>query len=188
MRDLILSAVYFAFGFAATNLSFSGASAAFVETVKAAEPITSAMTAVLWRIEVLSREEGMSLLTIVAGVLLSTIGNSKGGDTSGGGAASHAKNTTLAESLSSCAIVMLANLCFSFRGLHQKLFRATPQGNKSAIDDLNLQYRMQQIGILVMLVPVLTWDSKILWNQLSFPSINLIGLSLLNGFAFTGYK
>jgi drug/metabolite transporter (DMT)-like permease len=185
---LILSAIYFALGFAATNLSFSGASAAFVETVKAAEPITSAMTAVLWGIEVLSREEGMSLLTIVAGVLLSTLGNSKGGESSAGGASSHAKMTTLSESLTSCAIVMAANLCFSFRGLHQKLFRATPQGNKSAMDDLNLQYRMQQIGILVMLLPVLTWDSRKLWKELAAPSVYLIGLSILNGFAFTGYK
>ena len=41
---------------------------------------------------------------------------------------------------------MVANLCFSFRGLHQKLLRGTHQGTKEEMDDVNLQYRMQQIG------------------------------------------
>jgi drug/metabolite transporter (DMT)-like permease len=177
LRDLVLAGVYFALGFASTNLSFSGASAAFVETVKAAEPITSAATAVIWGIEVLSVEEGTSLVTIVAGVLLSTLGNTSGGD-----------GASLADSIRSCVTVMIANLCFSFRGLHQKLFRAAPHGSKNSLDDLNLQFRMQQVGILLLIGPVIIWDFRILLSQFSIPSSEFLGLALVNGFAFTSYK
>jgi drug/metabolite transporter (DMT)-like permease len=180
-----LSGVYFALGFAGTNLSFSGASAAFVETVKAAEPITSAATAVAWGIEVLSIQEGSSLLTIVAGVLISTLGNANHG---GGG-----EGSSLSQSLRSSASVMMANLCFSFRGLHQKLFRATPHGGKNSVDDLNLQFRMQQVGMIVLAVPVLIWDTSTLMSILFqhreiTPTLEFLGLALINGFAFTSYK
>jgi hypothetical protein len=50
---------------------------------------------------------------------------------------------------------MASNLCFSFRGLHQKLFRATPRGSASNVDDLALQCRMQQVGAIVLGVPAL---------------------------------
>jgi drug/metabolite transporter (DMT)-like permease len=49
-----------------------------VETVKAAEPITSAAVAVGWGIETLGSREVASLLAIVSGVLLSTWGNAQG--------------------------------------------------------------------------------------------------------------
>eukprot|EP00984_Skeletonema_dohrnii_P032142 scaffold25645_cov78-Skeletonema_dohrnii-CCMP3373.AAC.1 len=50
-------------------------SAAFVETIKAAEPTTSAATAVLWGIEQLVPEEVASLGGIIVGVVLSTLGH-----------------------------------------------------------------------------------------------------------------
>lgn len=74
--DLILAGIFFAMGFLTTNISFQRSAAAYVETIKAAEPITSAMVAVLWGIETLSPPEVSSLAAIVTGVLLSTIGNS----------------------------------------------------------------------------------------------------------------
>jgi len=186
LRDLILAGVYFSFGFAATNISFSGASAAFVETIKAAEPITSASTAVLWGIEVLSIPEAASLGTIVIGVLLSTLGNSSSGDVTA--------TSTLSKSLQSCAIVMLANICFSFRGLHQKLFRNVYP--KIPFDDLNLQFRMQQMGMMMLIAPVLIWDGRriltSLWVYNQRPtleySLYLLGLSVVNGFSFTIYN
>jgi drug/metabolite transporter (DMT)-like permease len=73
-----LTALYFTFGFLATNYSFERSSASFVETVKAAEPITSAAVAVGWGIETLGSREVASLLAIVSGVLLSTWGNAEG--------------------------------------------------------------------------------------------------------------
>ena len=75
--DLIMAGIYFTLGFLTTNLSFQRAAASYVETIKAAEPITSAAVAVLWGIETLSSQEVTSLTAIVTGVLLSTYGNSK---------------------------------------------------------------------------------------------------------------
>ena len=73
--DLIMAGLYFALGFLATNYSFHRSSAAFVETIKAAEPITSAAVAVMWGIETLGPPEISSLAGIVTGVALSTWGN-----------------------------------------------------------------------------------------------------------------
>jgi len=94
---------------------------------------------------------------------------------------------------------MVANICFSFRGLHQKLLRGTHQGTKEEMDDINLQYRMQQIGVLLFFVPAAVFEllpamSKV-WTL--FGSVGLFQsglmfrytvLSLLNGFAFASYN
>lgn len=190
---LVLAGICFAMGFLATNSGFLASSAAFVETIKAAEPITSAAVAVAWRIESLSSSEVGSLGSIVTGVLISTLahGSAKGG----GGAAS----ATLVQSLQSVMVVMTANLCFSFRGLYQKLFRATPEGSSAVIDDFNLQLRMQQIGFLLLVVPVIILDLpgifSTVWQMSS--EVGLLGsgimfrylaLSIINGMAFTSYN
>lgn len=155
-----------------------------METVKAAEPITSAATAVAWGIETISYPEALSLATIVLGVLLSTLGNTHGAS---------GTHTTMADNVRTCIIVMTANFCFSFRGSHQKLFRATPMGNQNLMDDLNLQYRMQQIGVGILVVPVVLFDGLSLvrhvWSGISVGSgVYYLGCALVNGFAFTSYK
>jgi len=196
--SLVLSAVYFCMGFLATNYGFSSAPASFVETIKAAEPITSASVAVLWGIESLSRQEVGSLGAIVTGVLLSTLGNNNA-------AATTTSSSSVGDSLRACLIVMASNLCFSFRGLYQKLFRATPEGNAQVVDDLNLQFRMQQIGVILLIVPVLIFEfpsiCRNLWNwsssqeetdaptgSLHVLTVRYLLLALLNGCAFTSYN
>jgi len=187
---------FFALGFLMTNYGFAGSSASFVETVKAAEPITSASVAVWSGIESLSKEETASLLAIVFGVALSTMGHSSGDDHAGSN--THHKHG-VSESVVACVIVMVANLSFSCRGLYQKLFRALPEGNTQVVDDLNLQLRMQQIGIALLIVPVLVWEASLivgnvgslhrahgLWS--SGVTSHYLLLSLLNGFAFTSYN
>lgn len=186
---LTLAGAYFCGGFLATNYGFSGSSAAFVETVKAAEPITSATVAVLWGIESLNQSEVVSLVTIVAGVLLSTLGNRQG-DTG--------TNTALAESARACMIVMASNLCFSFRGLYQKLFRATGEGGTAMVDDLNLQFRMQQLGSYLLFLPVVVFHGPTLLQYLlaittsneGIPAnlLHYIVMSLVNGCAFACYN
>lgn len=183
-------------GFLATNSGFLASSAAFVETIKAAEPITSAAVAVLWKIESLSSHEVLSLGSIVAGVLISTLAH---GSAKGASSDSVSVSASFVQSLQSCAVVMTANLCFSFRGLFQKLFRASAEGSSQAIDDLNLQLRMQQIGVLLLAVPVIIIDLPGVFSnvwQLS-SEVGLFGsglffryvaLSLINGIAFTSYK
>ena len=193
--NLVLSGACFAMGFLATNSGFLASSAAFVETVKAAEPITSAMVAVMWRIETLSSPEVLSLGCIVAGVLISTFAHS----TTQAADSSESVGASLLLSLKSCMVVMASNLCFSFRGLYQKLFRASPEGSAQVIDDLNLQLRMQQIGVMLLLVPVIIFDLpgilSYLW-ALTFEVgllrsgvlFRYLGLALINGIAFTSYK
>mmetsp|Transcript_3560 Transcript_3560/g.7903 ORF Transcript_3560/g.7903 Transcript_3560/m.7903 type:complete len:603 (-) Transcript_3560:2129-3937(-) len=196
--QLLLAALYFALGFLLTNYGFQSGSAAFVETIKAAEPITSATTAVMWGIERLEREEIMSLGGIVVGVVLSTLSHRGDGKVelqkpvNDGSNDVHADATSL---IAKCFIVMLANLCFSFRGLHQKLFRATPQGKASVMDDLNLQYRMQQIGVMILIVPAVLGNASLITHQLKIVLSGGVGnglhyllLSTVNGFAFTSYN
>ena len=106
---------------------------------------------------------------------------------------------TVMESFVSCCIVMTANLCFSFRGLHQKLFRASSHGSASEVDDLNLQYRMQQIGVYALLVPVIIWNGPGMianvWKLSRTTGLiqngillRYLTLSIVNGLAFTSYK
>lgn len=188
-NQLLLSSIYFTIGFLFTNLGFSSGSAALVETVKAAEPITSATTAVLWGIEQLVPEEVASLGGIIVGVVLSTLGHRA--------KAQDGLELTSQSLLKSSLIVLLANLCFSFRGLHQKLFRSTPQGKVTVVDDLNLQYRMQQIGCLLLSVPALLQSSSLPSRVLQYLSteevtvrllLRYIMLCLVNGVAFASYN
>lgn len=195
-NQLLLAGIYFALGFLLTNFGFQSGSAAFVETVKAAEPFTSASVAVLWGIEILGKEEVASLTGIVGGVVLSTLGHrAKPAAADGGGTG---ELVIPSQSLKTkCIIVMLSNLCFSFRGLHQKLFRSTPQGSSVLIDDLNLQFRMQQIGVLMLIVPTLLgYSVHGLANMQGFSingsstkyALEYVLLSLVNGLAFTSYN
>ncbi|CAB9522847.1 Phosphoenolpyruvate/phosphate translocator [Seminavis robusta] len=185
--NLVLAGVCFATGFFATNFGFLASSAAFVETVKAAEPITSAAVAVMWGIEVLSGPEMLSLGSIVAGVLISTLAHS-----SAAAQGTDAGASSMMQSLQSCLVVMTANLCFSFRGLYQKLFRASPEGSAAVIDDLNLQFRMQQIGVMLLIGPVIMLDLRELlghiWEVRSGIAIQYVALALVNGIAFTTYN
>lgn len=186
---LLAAGTFFSVGFLTTNYAFAGSTASFVETIKASEPITSAAVATLWQIEVLGRNEILSLATIVLGVLLSTLGND--GNATNGSSTTDVSVTSLHDSLRTCIVVMVANLCFSFRGLYQKLFRADP--NIVMLDDLNLQYRMQQVGVGLLVVPALVWEGPGLvlywWRHATQASVaRYLILSLLNGLCFTSYN
>jgi len=178
-NQLFLTSIFCVGGYLLTNIGFKSGSAAFVETVKAAEPFTSASIAVLWNIERLGCGEVTSLIGIVLGVVFSTLGYGS-------------VNSTYSEAIHICIIVMSANLCFSFRGLHQKLFRSTPQG----IDDLNLQFRMNQIGVILLIVPAMfqnyLWaldDHVLSINGSTIKNVLLyISISIINGIVFTTYN
>jgi drug/metabolite transporter (DMT)-like permease len=182
--QLLLSAIYFTLGFLFTNYGFRSGSAAFVETIKAAEPITSASTAVAWGIERLGKEEVFSLAGIVVGVILSTFGQNP--------PKAEITNKQTTSSVVAFLIVMISNLCFSFRGLHQKLFRASPRGKASSMNDLNLQFRMQQIGVLVLFFPAIVANALWILSRATLFDMGeitrYIPLALLNGVAFTSYN
>mmetsp|Transcript_32234 Transcript_32234/g.78348 ORF Transcript_32234/g.78348 Transcript_32234/m.78348 type:complete len:517 (+) Transcript_32234:808-2358(+) len=208
-RYLCFAGFCFSLGFYCTNLGFQAASAAFVETIKASEPITSAILAVAWGLELLNRKEVTSLALIVCGVVLSTLGNSpsSGGDDSSGDSNNDEDGGLgmAAASLISCMIVMTSNLCFSFRGLFQKLFQKKKKKkihhhqNVPMMDDLNLQYRMQQMGVLVFGVPALLWEGRSVLEHIYQVSshvgliqsgvlIHYVGLATVNAMAFASYK
>ena len=119
------------------------------------------------------------MVGIVLGVVCSTLGYGS-------------VNSTYSQAIHTCFIVMLANLCFSFRGLHQKLF----QGNTSMIDDLNLQFRMNQIGVILLIVPAMfqncVWaldDHVLSINGSTIKYVLLyISISTINGIVFTSYN
>jgi solute carrier family 35 protein E1 len=201
-----MTAICFSLGFLATNYGFAGSAASFVETVKAAEPLTSATVAAVYGIEIITLPQKVSLGAIIAGVLLSTLGH--------GGSSTSQK--TLSESIIACAIVMTSNMFFSFRGLYQKLLRR--HASAQVLDDLNLQFRMQWLGVLLLVVPTLLFDCMpYLWyltttrtsnahavvprilaerhdkHSADAPASTVIifrycQLALLNGFAFTSYN
>lgn len=202
-RELFMTAICFSLGFLATNYGFANSTASFVETVKAAEPLTSATVAALYGIEIITMQQKASLGTIIAGVLLSTLGH--------GG--SNGPSMPLSESILECTVVMTSNLFFSFRGLYQKLLRR--HASAQTLDDLNLQFRMQWLGVLLLVFPMLLFnvmpymwygtrmtanadavprtlaESHVEHNAGSSASTVLLRyglLALLNGFAFTGYN
>lgn len=182
--QLLCSSIYFTLGFLLTNYGFQAGSAAFVETIKAAEPISSASVAVAWGLEHLGKEEVCSLAGIVLGVILSTLGQNTSKVK-----VENQQSTSLVKSL---VIVMLSNICFSFRGLHQKLFRASPQGKASSFNDLNLQFRMQQIGVLMLASPAILTNTLWILRRPSLFDLGKIAqyvpLTLANGIAFTSYN
>ena len=197
-RDLFLAGLYFSFGFLITNMSFRRGDAAFVETVKAAEPLTSAGTAVLFGIETLGGGEVVSLGGIVAGVVLSTFGHASG-KSMGAAAAVATPNQSINEVAMTSLVVLSSNLCFSFRGLHQKLFRAKPRCGKDSVDDVQLQFRMQTIGLCFFSIPVLLIYSLSTFERVVDISnkvglvrsgllISYLGISIVNGLAFTAYN
>ena len=177
-----VAGLFFTCGFWTTNVAFGGAAASAVETIKAAEPLTSAAVAWLWQIEILGQAECISLGTIVAGVAVSTLGGSAT-------SAATATTTSAMASLQTCVIVICANLCFSFRGLYQKLLRA----DGMQLDDLNLQFRMQQVGVAFLIGPALIWEGPAVlqyWWQHGGGqhALRFCLLSIVNGLCFTGYN
>ena len=212
---LNMSGFYFSLGFFLTNLSFFSSHASFVETVKAAEPLSSATIAKLWGIESnISSGEVMSLIGITFGIILSTIGNASGTYHTHNDDDTSAAMGGLIQSVQVCAIVLISNFCFSFRGMYQKLYsqkmrEKQQQQSKAMCDHRDLQYFMQSLGFRLFIIPTLLWDghgiykSLMLWFSrhmeendgtmrfLSYifkESLQYIILAIVNGLAFTSYK
>ena len=206
------ASVCFALGFVATNLGFHGAAASVVETVKASEPITSALLAYTCGLETQGWNFGQltSLASIVAGVVLASSSSSS----SSGADDESTTTTTTATPWSAILYVLAANLCFSFRGLFQKLGQQKQQQQ----DAVRLQLSMQTMGLRLLVVPVVVEQVVVLlllrrttdtnssssssWETTSTTTITnnyssssssyttmlLLSMGLLNGVAFTAYN
>ena len=214
-------------------MAFGIASPTYVETLKAAEPISSAIFAVCWGIEKLTLLEILGICGIISGVLISCQGTNHT-------ASMVSSVSTLEDDLSSnpsllyaTCIVVSSNLCFSLRGLYQKLFRQSVEskrkqddtnnnnnntkslivsnGNNSndssskiqsniSIDDLNLQFRMQQIGVCILIIPCFLLNGSDIFHHIRTLLYTLttkqfivvickfVSWSILNGLSFSAYN
>jgi hypothetical protein len=184
--DFILIGLFNALDFLASNCGFEGADANFVETIKASEPLTTTIVALSWKIDTLGGAEAGSLGLLFTGVLLSTLGNTQDAASGEGEIAPEA----LEASVRSTLTVMSANLCFAFRVLCQKRYRAAASATDQ-LDNTNLLMRMQTTGWTILLLPALFYHFSFFHNSLSIPTDQLMGyvsLSLLNSAAYVIYN
>jgi drug/metabolite transporter (DMT)-like permease len=181
--NFVLSGVFNSLDFLASNYAFSFSSAHFVETIKASEPITTSAIALIWKVDRLSLTEGGSLAMLIAGVLLSTWGNSTDEN-------AIPDDKKLVESIRSATLALLANLFFGFRAMNQKKYRSTTHETQQ-MDDVNFLCRMLQVGTIFLLIPLVVLHSSTISEALNKPSETLfsyLGLSIVNAFSYVTYK
>lgn len=180
--DFLLAGLFNSLDFLASNTAFSHSAASFVETIKASEPITTTIVALVWGVDRLGREESASLALLIVGVLLSTMGNAS--------IESHTIDTTVSinDSVKTMVIVMTANLCFAFRAMKQKMYR---KSSPEQMDDMNLLCRMQQVGAMALVVPVVTLCYPVLQHAFSADrelQLRYAGLAMVNAASYATYK
>jgi drug/metabolite transporter (DMT)-like permease len=187
--DFVLMGLFNALDFLASNTSFSHSAASFVETVEASEPITTTAIALIFGLDKLRLPEAMSMGILIVGVFCATFGNVNGDESSPTPTAAE-EELGLHQSAKTCVIVMTANLCFALRAKSQKVFRSQPEGQ--VMDDANLLMRIQQIGALSMLVPVIFFELPgVLQRTMDAPLDTVHGhfwfLAIANATAFFTY-
>lgn len=189
--DFVLAGVFNALDFLASNSAFSRSAASFVETIKSSDPITTTAVALAWNVDRLRGTEAVALSLLIVGVLLSTWGNSQSKNKN---QISHLDTSTdsLHESIMGASIVMVANLCFAFRAMFQKRYRAKAISESQEMDDINLLCRMQQTGAMTFFIPVvvisLQLDSNSLLDTQRDQKIAYLSLSAFNATCYALYK
>lgn len=178
-KDFALVGLFNALDFLASNTAFSRSDASFVETIKASDPITTSMVALFWGVDRVGQGEAMMLFLLIAGMLLSTVGN-----------AQTSQDISFQESASTAATVVTANVCFAFRAMSQKLYRR--QATCPTMDDTSLLCRMQQIGWCMLLLPAFFCYTTEVVDAVVEPSLetqfNYMQFALLNAFGFVTYN
>lgn len=186
--DFVLMGLFNALDFLASNTSFSHSAASFVETVKASEPISTTAIALFFGIDQLRLPEGMSMGILMVGVFCATLGNVEG-DESLHPMTEEEGEISLHQSVKTCVIVMTANLCFALRAKSQKIFRSQAEG--LVMNDTNLLMRIQQIGAVSLLLPVMFFEVPgVLQRTLEHPletQGRFFFLAIANATAFFSY-
>jgi hypothetical protein len=158
-----------------------------LRSIKASEPLTTTIVALSWKIDTLGGAEAGSLGLLFTGVLLSTLGNTQNAASNEGEIAPEA----LEASVRSTLTVMSANLCFAFRVLCQKRYRAAASATDQ-LDNTNLLMRMQTTGWMILLPPALFYHFSFLNHSLSADTdqqlMGYVALSLLNSAAYVIYN
>lgn len=188
--DFYLAGLFNCMDFLASNTAFSASTANFVETIKASDPITTTTVALVYGVDRLGLMEAGSLLLLVSGILLSTWGNG-GSDEHGYHRALQGLDTpailSWEASVRSALLVVVANFSFAFRAMTQKLYQ---RHARVSLNDDNLLFRLQQVGWMTLLVPVLVVYCGTLRSVLAINEhkLDYAKLSLVNAIAYATYK
>lgn len=181
--DFLLAGMFNALDFLSSNTGFSHAAASFVETIKSTDPLFTTAVALAWNIDVVTSLEALALVLLMGGIMLSTWGNQQL-DTS------VVLVPTQTQLMCGSLIVMIANICFAFRCMFQKRYRASSIALQ--VDDANLLCRLQQVGASALVVPASIAYSpyvwRILWETTYSDCLYYFGLSLLNSICYVSYK
>jgi len=208
--DFLLTGFFNALDFLASNIGFSHAAASFVETIKSSDPLCTAIVALAWNVDHLTKSEAASLVLLCGGVMLSTWSSSSTEKATTNAAFEISPHLSSVDSasaflnqhqmLSGGMIVMSANFCFAFRALFQKRYRAATakaissptslfSGNK--LDDPSLLCRMQQTGAAALLIPVvLAYTGFVLQAVLTSPhqtQMLYLAISMVNTICYASY-
>lgn len=186
--DFLLTGIFNSLDILASNSAFHESAASFVETVKASEPITTTAVALFWRIDQLRPKEACALLVLISGVLLSTYDNAKT-ELRSLATTDEESKSALELSMRTALTVMVANLCFAFRALCQKRYRANT--DLFQLNDVNLLFRLQQIGGTTLLLPSVLVHGGILIHALRLPTsmkLQYLGLAFVNAACFVVYN
>mmetsp|Transcript_16014 Transcript_16014/g.50208 ORF Transcript_16014/g.50208 Transcript_16014/m.50208 type:complete len:298 (+) Transcript_16014:223-1116(+) len=162
-----MTAAAYSSGFATTNLAFSLAPAAFVETIKAGEPVsTAALAAVVLR-ERETVPTYLSLAPIVLGIALATGGSG--------------------EVFSLAAVVVVAaNVCFSLRAVFVKrLKRRHPTATSASA--VVLFYHVSRFGAPCFLLAAFSGFSHLLLSARVDPFRFSLAI-VANGLAYSTYN
>ncbi|KAL7563012.1 hypothetical protein ACA910_013534 [Epithemia clementina (nom. ined.)] len=195
--DLVLTGIFNSLDILASNTAFYASAASFVETVKASEPITTTVVALFWRIDQLRPKEALALLVLISGVFLSTYDNAQTEPNSSSSSTTTAAmdeqeqeaKAALELSIRTALTVMVANLCFAFRALCQKRYRANT--DLLQLNDVNLLFRLQQMGAMVLVFPCLLVHGGIIFRATALPTavkLRYIGLAFVNAASFVVYN
>jgi solute carrier family 35 protein E1 len=157
--------VVYTLGFSLTNASFGAVNASFVDTVKAAEPISTVLLAQLFLAnERITARVGAALLPIVGGVALSSMAEASA-------------------SLIGLAFALGSNFCFSARSIAAKLVGKRMGADR--MDGANLFVHVNRLGLVALVPAVLALEGRQLAAlALSLPAARL--LASLRLFLFNG--
>lgn len=163
-------ALWYMLGFVFTNAALSLAGAPFVETVKAAEPISTVALAAALLGERESLGSYLSLLPVCAGVGMASMG----GDSFNTGA---------------FVLSLLANIGFSARAVLAKRLRGVQAGGGGGGDDVRLFFAVSVQGAMMLLpAAVLIDGGTLLAAPTGFAWGAYVAHLALNGLAYSVYN
>lgn len=149
-RLVFFLAASYALGFLLTNAAFTFAAPSFVETFKAAEPLSTVGLAAAFLSEWESMATYATLLPIVAGVAI-------------------ASSSRATFSTAGMALALASNVSFSGRAVLTKALKRRFPTARASASDAHLFYHVSRFGVLLLLPFALLLDMPTLMDVLLLP-------------------